>query len=257
VAHAAAVVELVSLKCNSTPVDPNAVDLIIGKFRYGAVPSLDRAGKAWERLTSAQKQAFAGDPDAAAVAGNISALKGVIEDLHRSRMLLESTEDPWVACNSDETYQSAVAATEGAQDVEIDATEESMRLTGAIQIAFQATQDACKAVRVRGEIPDKQMKKAGDPKTTSTGGAALTYPKSLDVGKKPKKLPVNVKSPGTGYGTITLTRGSKGIVATGGWFEPGTFGLLITIPGKTKTGKVTLAFALEGGPTVKGTIRLQ
>ena len=68
---------------------------------------------------------------------------------------------------------------------------------------------------------------------------------------------MNCRSPSSRYGTESDTRGSKGIVATGGWFEPGESGMLMTVPGKTKTGKVTLTFALEGGPSVKAKITLK
>lgn len=255
--HAAVALDLVSLNCATSPVDPQEVELIIERLSFSGRPALDRAGAAWNRLKAAHKQAFAGDPQATAVADDIDALNRVIEDLGRSKTLLESTQDLWVACNSAETYQAASAATQSAQDLEIDAGAESMRLTGAIQMAFQSTQDACSAVKVRERLPANQIEKSGDRKTSKSGGAGLTYPKTLDVGKKPKRLPVNVTSPGTGYGTITVTRGSKGIVATGGWVEPGTFGLLMTVPAKTKTGKVTLTFSLEGGATVKGTVRLR
>ena len=100
-------------------------------------------------------------------------------------------------------------------------------------------------------------KKAGSANTKKVQGGALTFPKSFNVGKKPTKLPVSIKSPVSGYGTITLTRGSKGILATGGQVTKGSFGLLMNIPAKTKTGEVTVTFKVTGGPTIKAPISLR
>jgi hypothetical protein len=105
--------------------------------------------------------------------------------------------------------------------------------------------------------PSDIKKKAGSAKTKKVQGGALTFPKSFNVGKKTTKLPVSIKSPVSGYGTITLTRRSKGIVATGGQVTKGSFGLLMVIPAKTKTGKVTVMFKVTGGPTIKAPIKLR
>jgi hypothetical protein len=235
--------------------DPMEVALIVGRLSYSR-PLLDRANNARNAMKAALPRAFAGDPQAPAVGVDIAALGTVIENYGRGISMLEQTGELWSACTSEATWEVASDALTGNTIDFVNNGTENIRIAADIQMAFQATQDACSEVRVRERIPQNQIQKAGDPKTTKSGGAALTYPKSLDVGKKPKRLPVNVKSPGTGYGTISVTRGSKGIVATGGWFEPGTFGLLMTVPGKTKTGKVTLTFALEGGPTVEAKVRL-
>lgn len=239
-----------------SPANPTEVDLIVQRLSFSGRPAVDRAAVAWNAMKSAQKKAFAGDPKAPAVGVDIDALKGVIEGYGKAIMMIETTGDLFAACNSEQTWQ--VASESANQNLTDLATvgAQSIQIAGDIQMAFQDTQDKCSSVKVRERITDPQMGKAGKPKTSSTGGASLIYPKTLNVGKKPVKLPVNVTSPGSGYTTITVTRGSKGIVATGGWAEPGTFGLLMTVPGKTKTGKVTLAFALEGGPTVKAQIRL-
>ena len=236
--------------------NPDEVDLIVGRLSISR-PLLDRANDARNRMKSALKKAFAGDPQAPAVGVDIDALGTVIEVYGRGIMQVEETAKLWAACNSEQTWQIATDALLGNTIEFVNNGTQSVQIAGAIQMAFQNTQDACKAVRVREHIPANQIKKAGDPKTRSSGGAALTYPKTLDVGKKPKKLPVNVTSPSSGYGTVSVTRGSKGIVATGGWFEPGESGMLMTVPGKTKTGKVTLTFALEGGPSVKAKITLK
>lgn len=251
------VVDLQHLNCTAGPVDPQEVEFIVEKLPFAGTPAIDRAAVAYNRLKFAHAKVFAGDPQAPAVLADINALNAAIEEFGRSKILLESTQDVWVACNSEQTYDIASAETASAQAIALAATQKSTQLTASIQMAFQATQDACKAVRVVGSFPEKRIKKDGPPATKESGGAALTFPKTLDVGKKPKKLPVNVKSPQSSYGTVSLKRGSKGIVATGGWFDPGSAGLLMTVPGKTKTGKVTLTLALEGGPTVKGTITLK
>ena len=243
--------------CDPRPANPQEVELIVVRLSFFGRPAVDRANAARNRMRAAQKQAFAGDPQAPVVGVDIDFLKYVIEGYGRSIMLLESAGELFAACNSDETYAAAAAALEPISQLVAKTGQDMVQITGDIQMAFQATQDECALVKVRERIPENQIQKAGEPTTKKAGGAAITYPKTLDVGKKPVKLPVNVKSPATGYGTITVTRGSKGIVATGGWVEPGSFGLLMTVPGKTKTGKVTATFELESGPTVKGTLALR
>lgn len=236
--------------------NPVEVDLIVGRLSYSR-PLLDRANNARNAMKDALQTAFAGDPQAAAVGVDIAALGHVIEVYGQGIQHVEQTGELWAACTSEQTWEVANDALTGNTIEFVNNGTDSIRIAGDIQMAFQATQDACKTVRVREEIPATQIKKAGAPTTRKAGGAAITYPKTLDVGKKPVKLPVNVKSPATGYGKITVTRGPKGIVGTGGWVEPGTFGLLMTVPGKTKTGKVTLTFSVEGSATVEGTIRMR
>lgn len=243
--------------CDPRPANPQEVELIVERLSFSGRPAIERANAAWNRMKAAQKEAFAGDPLAPAVGVDIDALNAVIESYGRSIMLLESAGELFAACNSDETYAAASAALEPISELVAKTGQDSIQVTGDIQMAFQATQDTCKAVRVREEIPDKQIKKVGAPTTKKSSGAALTYPRTLDVGNRAVKLPLNVKSPNAGYGTVTVKRGPKGIVATGGWMDPGTFGLLMTVPGKTKPGKVTVTLELDGGPTVKGTITLR
>lgn len=239
-----------------SPANPTEVDLIVQRLSFSGRPAVDRAAVAWNAMKSAQKKAFAGDPNAPAVGVDIDALKGVIEGYGKAIMMIETTGDLFAACNSEQTWQ--VASESANQNLTDLATvgAQSIQIAGDIQMAFQDTQDKCSSVKVRERIPNQLIQKSGEPKTSKSGGSGLTYPKTLKVGKKAVKLPVNVTSPGSGYGTVTLTLGSKDVVATGGWFESGTFGLLMTVPGKTKTGKATLRFWLEGGPTVKAKIKL-
>jgi len=238
------------------PANPAEVDLIVGRLSYSR-PLLDRANDARNRMLTALPKAFAGDPQAPAVGVDIRALGTVISNYGSGISNLEETSKLWAACSSEQTWQVANDALLGDRIAFANNGTQSIQIAADIQMAFQATQDACSAVKVRERIPTNQIKKAGDPQTRKAGGTALTYPKTLNVGKKPVKLPVNVKTPGSGYTTVTVSRGSKGIVATGGWADPGTFGLLMTVPGKTKPGKVTLAVTQEGGPGVEATVRLR
>lgn len=234
------------------PADPAEIDLIVARLGISR-QAVDRAGKAWNAMKTAQKQAFADDPQAPAVSVDIDALQKVIEGYGRVIPLIEGTGDLYSVCNSLETLGVAQDGLQTHQIEFVNNGTENIRITADIQMAFQATQDACKKVRVREKIPKSQMKQLT---TRQVGGAALTYPKSVKVGKKAVQLPVSVTSATSGYGTVAVTRGSKGIVATGGWMEPGTFGLLMTVPGKTKAGKLTVTFTADGGPTVQGRIRL-
>lgn len=235
--------------------DPLEVALIIGKIGYASKPAVDRAAIAWNAMKAAQGKAFAGDPAASAAAADIDALRGVIESYGLVNMKLEDTGDLYAACNSLSTWQVANDSLQQDSITFVNAGTDNLRLTAAIQMGFQATQDVCKLVRVREQIPPAQMK--GKATTRAVGGAALVYPKVLTMGKKAVRLPVNVTSTVSGYGTISVTRGSKGIVATGGWMEPGTFGLLMTVPRATKSGKLAITFTTESGPTVKGFVRLR
>jgi hypothetical protein len=237
------------------PADPIEVDLIVQRLSFSGRPALDRANSAWNRLKAATKRAFAGDPQSSVVAFDVDGLNGVIEGAGRSLMLLESAGDIYAKCTTYEGMEAGRAALAQEQENYGRYFAEMTRIYTDLEAAFQATQKACKTVRVREEIPTKAMKKAGAPTTRSTGGATMTFPKTFDVGKKPRGLPVNITSPAGGRATVTIARRGKGIVGTGGWVAEGTFGLLMTVPGKTKTGKAVLTYTLDTGVTVKGTIR--
>lgn len=224
-------------------------------------PTLEDADAAVLTMKALMDKALKGHPQESKITEAVKAMRPNLTLYQQSRMRLESLADLWETLPTvDKDPNPCVAASTQLADESgkyVEAAQAKNALVRKISAALGLSDELCEGIEVTDPIPDKQIKKAGDPKTTSTGGASLTYPKSLDVGKKPKKLPVNVKSPQSSYGTVSLKRGSKGIVATGGWFEPGTSGLLMTVPGKTKTGKVTLTFALEGGPTVKAKITLK
>ncbi len=244
---------------NSTgpkPADPQDVEFIVERLSYGARPALDAANTALSRLQAAQKKAFAGDPNASQAAGDVAALRDVIAAYGRSVMLIEDDGDLYASCKTYPAYQAAEDSLLGHEIEFVNISLRYQPLYTRIQDAFTATLGTCKTVRVREEIPAKDIQKAGPAKTSRSGGATLVYPKSLDVGKKPKKLPVNVKSPAADYGSISVTRGSKGIVATGGGFTDQAFGLLMTIPAKTKPGKVTITFRTDSGVVVTGTMTL-
>lgn len=244
---------------NSTgpqPADPMEVELIVQRLSFGGRPALDRANEAWNRLKVAQQKAFAGDPAAGTAAADVAGLNGVIEAYGRGIMNLEEAGELFKKCTTHPAMLAARSALEQQQASSGAAFTEMTRLYTKLEAEFQATQKACKTVRVREEISAKDMQKAGAPTTKSAGGATLVFPKTLDVGKKPKKLPVNVTSPAAGRATVTVKRGAKGIVATGGWVAEGTFGLLMTVPKATKTGKATVTFTLDSGVTVTGTVKL-
>jgi len=93
-------------------------------------------------------------------------------------------------------------------------------------------------------------------KTEKVGDASITLPRSIDVGKKPVKVPVSIKSPASDYGTVVLTRGSKVVAATGGQVTKGSFGLLIRVPVKADPGKAQVRFDLVGHRNVKASIKL-
>jgi hypothetical protein len=244
------------------PANPTEVDLIVTRLSMVARPAIDRAGAAWNRMMSAQNAAFAGDPEAAGVSADIEGLKAVIEGYGRGIMLLEVTGDLYSACTNWDAWLAAGRSL-GQDSIDLVNTGQlNTRLVAAIGAAFQKTQDACKAVRVSPPLSPKVMRReAGGAglRTKKGGGAALTYPKTLDVGKKAVRLPLNVKSPG-GYGKITVQRANKGIVATGGEMHAGVFGLRLTVPGKTKTGTAKLVFFLDreesADVTIKTTIEL-
>lgn len=237
------------------PANPAEVDLIVTRLDMSARPAIDKAAKAWNRMTAAQKAAFAGDPEAAGVAADIEGLKAVIEGYGRGISMLEATGDLYKACVNFDAWLVAGQSL-GNDSIDLVSTGQlNTRLVASISAAFQKTQDTCKQVKVSAPIsPQKMKRQAGDVSTKESGGAALTYPKSLDVGKKPVTLPLNVTSPG-GYGMIEVKRGSKGIVATGGDMQAGSFGLRLLVPGRTKPGTARLVFRIDREESADVTIR--
>lgn len=226
---------------------------------FVAKQNLDDADKQVGVMLGVLKAALKDHPREAQIAAVVTQLRPNVNKYQESRMRIESIADQFEAAPDPtvdaEPCEAAATALADESVKYVEAGQTKNRLVGQISRAL-ALSELCEAVEVTGPIPDKKVKKAGAPKTEKSGGAAITFPKSLDVGKKPRRLPVDVQSPASGYGTVTVTKGSKGIVATGGQVTQGSFGLFMTIPAKTKTGTVTLTFALAGGPTVKGVIRL-
>lgn len=241
---------------NYHPANAVEVDIIMIPFDQTVGPALDRASNAWNRMLAAQAQAFAGNPDAIGLSVDVEMLKQVLGGVGRAKIHLQSASEAYRMAQTDEACAAAGADDSAGLEYRT-ASSLQYTLVHAIESVLEKTQEACSGVTVVKPMSPKQIQqKAGakDTETTKSGGASLMFPTTLDVGKKPVKLPVTVKSPAAGYGTIRVTRGSKGIVATGGDVKSGRFGLLMTIPGKTKTGKVTIAFAGEHG-TVKAKIK--
>lgn len=244
---------------NSTgpqPADPMEVELIVQRLSFSGRPALDRANEAWNRLKFAQQKAFAGDPAAGSAAADVAALNDVITAYGRGIMNLEDAGELFKQCTTHPAMLAARSALEQQQASVGAAFTQMTGLYTKLEAEFQATQKVCKTVRVREEISAKDIRKAGAPATKSSGGATLVYPKTFDVGHKSKMLPLNVTSPAAGRATVSVKRGSKGIVATGGWVAEGAFGLLMSVPGGTKTGKVTVTFRLDSGVTVTGKVTL-
>ncbi len=225
-----------------------------------AKPALDDADQQVSVMLAALTTAFKDHPRKAKIVGAVGQLRSNLAKYQESRMRLETLADDYEAVPPlDQAFEPCAALAKRVADesvLYVAAGQAKNHLVGDISSALAASDEWCEGIEVTGPIPDKKVKKVGPPKTEKSGGATITFPKTVDVGKKALELPVDVKSPASGYGTVTVTKGSKGIVATGGQVSQGPFGLLMTIPAKTTTGKVTLTFALEGGPTVKGGIRL-
>lgn len=238
--------------------NPGEVDLISVRIDQFSRPAVDRAAAAWNAMKAAQRSAFKGMPDAVGVEIDVDLLNDVIAALGRGNIYLESAAGMIRNAKTDEACADAYGALgywspEYAKGSVLQGT-----LVRAIEAAMKTTDEACaEFIIVDSMSPGDIEKKAGSANTKKVQGGALTFPKSFNVGKKPTKLPVSIKSPVSGYGTITLTRGSKGILATGGQVTKGSFGLLMIIPAKTKTGEVTVTFKVTGGPTIKAPIRLR
>ena len=225
-----------------------------------AKQELDDADQQITVMLATLSTAFKDHPRKAKIAGAVGQLRSNLAKYQESRMRLESLADAFETVPPlDQAFEPCAALAKRVADeaeLYVQAGQTKHRLVTDISGALAASDEWCEGIEVTGPIPDKKVKKVGAPKTERSGGAVITFPKKVDVGNKPRQLPVDVKSPASGYGAITVTHGSKGIVATGGQVAEGSFGLLMTIPAKTKTGKATVTFALEGGPMVTGTIRL-
>lgn len=238
----------------------NSAEAARNPLYFVVKPTLGDADAAVLTMRGLMKEALKGHPRESKITQAVSALRPNLALYQESRMRLESLADMWETLPTvDKDPNPCVAASKQLADESgkyVEAAQAKSALVRQISAALNLSDELCEGIEVTDPIPEKKIKKTGPPKTQKSGGASLTFPKTVDVGKKPKNLPVNVTSPQSSYGTLSLKRGSKGIVATGGWFEAGTSGLLMTVPGKTKTGKVTLTFALEGGPTVKAKVKL-
>lgn len=245
---------------NSTgprPADPQEVALIVAQLDLVTRPALNRANEARNRLIAAQKKVFAHDPDAADAAKHVAALGDVLSAYGRVMLLIDSDGDLYAACSTYPAYRAAEDSLLGHEIEFVTINTQYQPLYTQIQQDFTRAMGTCKAVRVREPIPVNRINKAGPVKTSRSGGAALVYPKSIDVTKKPVRLPVNVKPAAADYGIISVTTGSKALVATRGGFTDQEFGLFMTIPAKTAPGVATITFRADAGPTVKARIRMR
>jgi hypothetical protein len=171
-------------------------------------------------------------------------------------MLIESaSEVVESACKATETVSLASEALGAQVNAGVEADNAYLMGTVLVDTILADTSATCAAVRVVPPITPAQIRKqTGSAAKTVTGaGTTLTLPKKLDVGKKSVRLPVTVKDPATGYGSVTIERGPKGIMATGGQIT-GSFGLQLTVPKGTATGKAVVTLTSAGG-VVKGTVR--
>lgn len=248
-----------SLVCNTSdpPTDPE-ITMIEGPLTTVSRKANDRAGEALNTMRAQAAAAFKDNPDAASVTSALDGFRDVIEQFGRNTMLIESAGDVEVtACTAAETVPQASEALGVQVQAAIDAFTAFQLGEVLLDKILTDTGTACAAVRVVPPISPSQMrKKTGSPTNRfGSGGATLTIPKKVDVGKKAVKLPVTITKPNTGYGSVTVRRGPKGIVATGGQVS-GSFGLWLTVPAKTQPGIAIVTFTSADG-VVKGALRFR
>lgn len=238
------------------PADPGEVDLIAVQIGQFSRPAVEQAAEALRTMQATRRSAFAGNPDQIDIELALEDFRGVIEALGRGNIMLDSAGEMFRGAQAEETCNAAAAQLGYWGPEYASASVLQGAAVRALENAMKTTDKACAEFTFESLSPQDVKDKAGRVRTRRSDGASVTLPKSVERGSKRVKIPVSVTSPASGYGTVTLSRGPKGIAATGGQVTKGSFGFLVTIPKTTKEGKVTLTFALEGGPTVKGTIRL-
>lgn len=252
------VIRDLSLRC--TPENPPSdveVTMILSPLTTVSRKANDRAAVALNTMKGQAAAAFKGNPDAASISSAVEGFRDVIEQFGRNTMLIESAGDVVVsACKATETVPQASEALGAQVSAGIAANNAYLMGTVLVDKILADTATSCASVRVVPPITPSQMrKKTGfGTQSVSGGGATLTIPKKLDVSKKAVKLPVTITKPASGYGTVTVKRGPKGLVATGGQIT-GSFGLWLTVPEGTKPGRAVVTFTSTAG-VVKGTVRL-
>lgn len=232
------------------PANAAEVDLITVPLDQSVAPALDRAAQARNRMLAAQAKAFAGNPDAVGLSVDVEMLSKVIEALGRGKITLASAGEIYRTAQSEETCLSAGAEISSWGPEYVSASALQGTLVRAITSVLTKTQETCSGVRVVDPLSPKAIKRksgASSVRTDRAGGASLLAPATLDIGKKPVKLPLTIKNPPSGYMTIQVNRGGKGIVATGGDAQGSPFGVLMTVPGKTPDGMMTVTIQGDFG----------
>lgn len=252
------VLSALSLACSTdSPPTAMSITMLLSPLTMVSRPANDAATKALNSMKANAPAAFNGNPDAVSIGSALEGFRDVIDRFGRNTMLIESAgEIEPTACTAAETVPQASEALGAQVKAAIEANNAYEMGTILIDQILADTDTKCASVRVVPPIPPGQMKsKTGFPtKTVENGGASLTFPKKLKVGKA-AKLPLTVTNPGTGYGSVTVTKGPKGIVASGGQMN-GSFGLWLTIPAKTSSGKAIVDVVTPAG-RLQTTVRFQ